>query len=206
MKNYFLAIILLVLIFSACSLENQNTQENKFVTKVRTQSLKNRKQKLAKFGDKNLAKLAQDKEIWILISKSEYLLAIMHQKDTLKVYPAVFGFNPKDDKRREGDGCTPEGEFNVISAYQHQKWSKFIWYNYPTEDSWRKHKQAKRRGNIGKEATVGSELGIHGVPKGRDSMIDELKNWTLGCTSVKNADINEFYPFVKENTRIRIVK
>lgn len=209
MKISFLYLLLLSITFVACSVEGENShisQQHNLVRNDSTKLFKQRAKRLEKFKNRNLAELTQNKEVWILISKSEYTLAIMHQEDTLKLYPAVFGFNPKDDKRREGDGCTPEGEFKVISAYKHRKWNKFIFYNYPTSDSWQKHKQAKREGKIDKNATVGSELGIHGVPKGYDYMIDTCKNWTLGCTSVKNKDINEFYPYIKENTKIKIVK
>ena len=142
--------------------------------------------------------------ISVHIDKSEYTLSILASGDTIKQYPVVFGGNPVDDKRREGDGCTPEGEFGIITKYPHKSWSKFIWVNYPTEDSWRKHNQAKREGDIPASATIGGEIGIHGVPRGMDELIDQKVNWTLGCISLKNKDVNEIYPYFSESTRIII--
>jgi murein L,D-transpeptidase YafK len=145
-------------------------------------------------------------EISILIDKSDYQLHVYTADTLVKTYPVVLGGNPIDDKLREGDQCTPEGTFNIVSKYPHGSWSKFIWIHYPTADSWRKHKKAKADGIIPQNATIGGEIGIHGVPKGADVMIKTRVNWTLGCISLTNADVNEIYPFIDKKTEITIRK
>ena len=105
-----------------------------------------------------------------------------------------------------GDRCTPEGLFYMVSKYPHESWSKFIWINYPNEDSWEKHNQAKHEGIIPENAKIGGEIGIHGVPKGMSRLIDLRLNWTLGCISMKNNDVNEIYPYLSETTEIVIRK
>jgi murein L,D-transpeptidase YafK len=142
----------------------------------------------------------------IVISKSEYQLAVYSDTILIKNYPVVFGPNPEDDKLRRGDGCTPEGVFKVKSKYAHKKWSKFIWIDYPNEDSWRKHKLAKEQKLIPAKADIGGNIGIHGVPKGGDYAIDYRQNWTLGCISLKNKDVDEIYPFIHSNIEIEIKK
>jgi len=124
----------------------------------------------------------------------------------LKQYPIVLGGNPVDDKLRQGDQCTPEGEFLVRAKYPHRSWDKFIWIDYPNENSWIKHKQAKQEGTIKEYEKIGGEIGIHGVPNGTDEIIDLGMNWTLGCISLKNRDINDFYPFIKKGTPVIIQK
>lgn len=124
--------------------------------------------------------------------------------EVLKSYPVVFGSNPVDDKRMQGDRCTPEGNFSVRDLYPHKKWNKFIWLDYPTEDSWRKHKAAKQSGDIPASAAIGGEIGIHGVEKGYDYAIDHKMNWTLGCISMKNAHLDEIFPLIKKGTRVEI--
>lgn len=124
----------------------------------------------------------------------------------LKSYPVVFGFNPVDDKLRQGDGCTPEGVFKIRAKYPNKDWSKFIWIDYPNKDSWKKFQQAKDAGIIPKDASIGGDVGIHGVPKGADYAIDEKQNWTLGCISLKNKDIDEIYNFVTNDMLIEIKK
>lgn len=144
--------------------------------------------------------------ISIWIDKSDYVLAVKAGRTVVKEYPVVFGGNPLDDKLRQGDSCTPEGDFRIVSKYPHRSWSKFIWINYPTNDSWRRHNRAKREGLIPEEAGIGGEIGIHGVPKGMDFLIDRKSNWTLGCISLKNSDVNEIYPYFSDSTLIRISK
>lgn len=142
--------------------------------------------------------------IEIHIDKSDYELSIFSQGKVLKKYPVVLGTNPVDDKRCEGDRCTPEGKFGVRDKYAHKKWNKFIWIDYPTAESWTKHNATKRAGKISADATIGGEVGIHGVPDSCDFWIDEKNNWTWGCISLKNADLDDFYPFVTSKTSIFI--
>jgi len=142
--------------------------------------------------------------ISILIEKSEYKLTILYNDEKIKSYPVVFGSNPINDKLQQGDSCTPEGFFMVRAHYPHKSWSKFIWIDYPTKDSWKKHNTAKSSGLITENASIGGEIGIHGVPEGYDNMIDEKYNWTLGCISLTNSDVNEIYSIIKVGTKIEI--
>jgi murein L,D-transpeptidase YafK len=157
------------------------------------------------FASKPLAGIDKS-QVSILIDKSDFTLTLLLKGEPLKTYPMVLGFNPSDDKRREGDGCTPEGHFSIRKQYPHAKWNFFIWVDYPTDESWVKHKQAKEEGKIPIDATIGGEIGIHGVPDGNDALIDTKMNWTLGCISLKNADIAEIYNCVQEGTPIEIRK
>lgn len=147
-----------------------------------------------------------ENNISVRIDKSDYTLSILADTILLKEYPVVLGGNPTDDKLMEGDQCTPEGIFYMVSKYPHKNWTKFIWINYPTDGSWKKHNQAKKDGTIPSDAKIGGEIGIHGVPGGMDQYIDLQYNWTLGCISLKNKDVNEIYPYIKADTKIEIRK
>jgi murein L,D-transpeptidase YafK len=140
----------------------------------------------------------------VLIEKSEYRLTLVHQNKKIKSYPAVFGFNPTDDKRIQGDGCTPEGIFRIRTKYPHREWSKFIWIDYPTADSRRKFQASMNRGEIPPDSRIGGDIGIHGVPKGADAVIARKQNWTLGCISLTRRDIDEIYPYITKDSRIEI--
>lgn len=144
-------------------------------------------------------------ELKILIDKSAYTLSVYHKQENLITYPCVFGFNSVDDKHQEGDGCTPEGTFGIRSKYAHSSWSYFIWIDYPNKESWRRFNERKAKGEIGKDARIGGEIGIHGVPEGMDDMIDERTNWTLGCISLKTAHITDLYKSIGDGTKIEIV-
>lgn len=141
----------------------------------------------------------------IRIDKSAYTLAVLHKDTVLITYPCVFGFNAVDDKAREGDGSTPEGKFGVRSMYPHKSWKYFIWIDYPNAESWARFKRRKANGELDPSATIGGEVGIHGVPEGADGMIDSRTNWTLGCISLKNAHIEDLYKSITQAVQIEIV-
>ena len=141
----------------------------------------------------------------ILVEKSDYKLTLYYQNQPIKSYPIVLGGNPIGDKMREGDYKTPEGIFKIRDLYPHPSWSKFIWLDYPNRESWRKHLEAKRLGKIKPSDTVGSEIGIHGVPQNTDYLIDERSNWTWGCVSLKNKDVDEIYDVVRVGTTVEII-
>lgn len=141
----------------------------------------------------------------IYVDKSDYQLTLLYQNSPIKSYPIVLGGNPVGDKLREGDYKTPEGIFQIRDLYPHASWSKFIWIDYPNQESWRKHLAAKKTGKIKPSDTIGGEIGIHGVPKNRDSLIDRQSNWTWGCISLKNKDVDEIYSVVQTGTTIEIV-
>jgi len=144
-------------------------------------------------------------ELIVKIDKSDYTLSVFHKTKHLVTYPCVFGFNAIDDKHQEGDGCTPEGTFRIRSKYPHGSWSYFIWIDYPNKESWRRFNSRLADGTIEKGATVGGEIGIHGVPSGMDDMIADKTNWTLGCISLTNADITDLYKSIGDGTTIKIV-
>jgi lipoprotein-anchoring transpeptidase ErfK/SrfK len=144
-------------------------------------------------------------KISLLVEKSQYRLTLYYARKPIKSYPVVFGPDPVSDKRREGDGATPEGVFRIRNLYPHQSWSKFMWVNYPTQDSWRKFEAAKAAGQIPADATIGGEIGIHGVPNNENSRIERRLNWTAGCVSLTNPDIDELYSVSSKEMTVEII-
>ncbi|MEM1392815.1 MAG: L,D-transpeptidase [Cyanobacteria bacterium P01_D01_bin.116] len=140
----------------------------------------------------------------VLIEKSKYRITLYYNQKPIKSYPVVFGSSPQGDKQREGDRRTPEGIFRIKDLYPHPSWSKFIWLDYPNAASWRKHFQAKSQGKISWFDSIGGEVGIHGVTRGSDKIIDTKQNWTWGCPSLKNQDVDELYKVVKVGTLIEV--
>jgi len=162
------------------------------------------------FPDRPLAELLDELSpeggiISLHIDKSDRKLQVLSDSVVIKIYPVVLGGNPVGDKRMEGDQKTPEGRFQIRSLYPHARWSKFLWIDYPTAESEQKFEQAKASGEIPSDATIGGEIGIHGVPEGMDHWIDAGENWTLGCISLKNVHIDEIYDEVRKGTVVIIV-
>ena len=144
--------------------------------------------------------------ISIVIDKSDYELSVYDAKGWYATYPVVFGADPMQDKKMEGDRYTPEGEFKILSKRPHDKWSRFLMLDYPTQESLVKFNQRKQRGEIPRSATPGGGVGIHGVWPHEDFVIDRYKNWTLGCISLKNSDVQELYNYIPLGTPVTIKK
>jgi murein L,D-transpeptidase YafK len=144
--------------------------------------------------------------ISIMIDKSDYELSIYDEKGWYATYPVVFGNNSLDDKKMEGDKNTPEGTFHITNKKVHEKWHRFMGIDYPTKESWEKFKVRKQKGEIPAKASIGGSIGIHGVWPHEDFVIDKFKNWTLGCISMKNDDVQEIYGFTPSGTKVVIRK
>jgi murein L,D-transpeptidase YafK len=142
----------------------------------------------------------------IVIDKSDYELHVYDAKGWYATYPVVFGNNPLLDKKMEGDRCTPEGSFKITSKKPHNKWSRFMLLDYPNGESLAKFRERKQRGEIPKNASPGGGVGIHGTYPHEDFIIDRYKNWTLGCISLKNSDVQEIYSFIPVGTTVTIKK
>ena len=106
----------------------------------------------------------------------------------------------------EADRNTPEGEFHINAKRMHNKWHKFISIDYPNEESWKKFKERKNRGEIPSSARIGGGIGIHGTWPHEDYQIDRFNNWTLGCISLKNEDIDHLYAYLKIGSKLIIRK
>lgn len=130
------------------------------------------------------------------VNKSERLFRVFAQDRLLKTYPCVLGEKPEGDKFHQGDRKTPEGTFGFRGKRVHAQWHKFIWVDYPNAESWRRYKERKAQGLIPLGKEIGGEIGIHGVPDGMDHWIDAGADWTWGCIALRNADVDEIYPYI----------
>lgn len=140
----------------------------------------------------------------VYVDKTNYLVALIYKRQRIRQYRAVFGPDRLKDKLREGDRCTPEGWFKILSVRDNANWGKFIHINYPNEESVKKHNDAKDQGIIPKNATIGHSVGFHGTYPTGAGMVEMGLGWTDGCVSLTTKDIMDFYKFVKPGVRVYI--
>lgn len=142
--------------------------------------------------------------ISILIDKSDHVLVLYQNQQAIKKYKVVFGSDDLADKMMEGDRKTPEGQFKIINKRIHPKWHRFLHIDYPNEASREKFNERKKQGIIPINAKIGGSIGIHGTWPNEDFAIDNTQNWTLGCISMKNKDVEELYQLVPVGTTVII--
>lgn len=144
--------------------------------------------------------------IYIIVDKSDYELHVFDDEGWYATYPVVFGNQSLKDKMMEGDRNTPEGSFKITSKRPHDKWNKIMLLDYPTKESWDKFKKRKAQGLIPKSAKIGGGIGIHGTWPNDQFMVDDYRNWTQGCISLRNNDMDELYGYIQPGTRVIVRK
>ncbi|MCP4153659.1 MAG: DUF1287 domain-containing protein [bacterium] len=151
------------------------------------------------------AKLVSD--VWIKILKGERKLMMMKDQKVLQVFPVGLGGNPKDDKIKLGDQCTPEGRFYICQTIIKPKRAEVygpvsIRISYPNiEDARRglKNKLITKAQYLAivkgihkgimppQNTTLGGSIKIHGGTGGASC------DWTLGCIALSNANMKTLF-------------
>jgi murein L,D-transpeptidase YafK len=209
MRNWLVlyAFLVLALVFTGCRGKQQVVTKPP-VPEIETQAQltpeqQEVKQLLEKNGCRSSSKYGPKPTV-LLVKKLDRRLTVYRGTTPLKTYPVVLGGNPRPDKLCQGDMCTPEGVYHVVCKYNHPRWDKFILLDYPNSQNWLKFTRAKIKGQLPEAARIGGDIGIHGTA-------DPLRNlnredWTLGCVSLLNRDIEEIYPMVNDDTLVVIKK
>ncbi len=124
----------------------------------------------------------------IVVDKGDRKMYLMHHKRTLKSYDVELGFNPMGDKVRQGDGRTPEGEYFIDRRNNASIFHLSLGINYPNAHD---RAQARARG-----VSPGGDIFIHGARR-KTSPIGP--DWTAGCISVENHEIEQIWLMVPRN-------
>ena len=154
------------------------------------------------FSGKNVS----GRSYYIIIDKSDYELYVYDDEGWYATYPVVFGNSDAGDKLMQGDRKTPEGTFTIVSKKVHDKWDRFMMLDYPTAESHNKFDNRKAAGIIPQNAKIGGGIGIHGTWPHEDYQIDRYRNWTEGCISLRNTDVEELYNMIPTGTKVTIRK
>ena len=144
--------------------------------------------------------------ILLVVVKSRYTLDVFYKRKKIRSYKAVFGPKPMENKKMAGDRCTPEGWFMIKTKNPNSKYNKFLLLDYPNDSSIVHFNEMKANGSLPKTARIGGDVGIHGVWKGGDDMIEMGVCWTDGCVALKNKDVDELYTYIGPGTRVCIRK
>lgn len=140
----------------------------------------------------------------IYVDKSRYLVLLFYKRQMIRKYRAVFGPNPKQNKKMQGDRNTPEGWYTITRLNPRSKYHKYMELSYPTPANRKRFERLKSRGVIPRNARIGGNVGIHGIWEGGDDMIELGVGWTDGCIAIKNKDMDELYKLTGLGTRVII--
>ncbi len=141
---------------------------------------------------------------WIRVQKLDRRLTVYDDTTPIRSYPIVLGGDPYGAKLHEGDNRTPEGEYHILAKYPHRAWSRFMLLDYPTPLNVHLYDWSREFGLLPTNPGVGGQVGIHGTVD--DAVNRRGDNWTRGCISLLNKDIEDLYSLVDVGTRVVIEK
>lgn len=153
-------------------------------------------------------RLAQPK---IVVSKSKRRLMLYANGKLVRVYRVGLGADPVNDKIKEGDRRTPEGEFYIFTKNEQSAYYLSLGLSYPNvEDAERglrdglinrqQYQQIvnaiRKKETPPQKTALGGEIYIHGNGSQRD--------WTWGCVALDDKDIRELFDVVRIKTPVII--
>ena len=139
----------------------------------------------------------------VRVYKAKRQVQVLQKGTVIKTYAMRLGFAPIGHKTTEGDGKTPEGSYILDWRNPNSQFYKSLHISYPNAND---TAQAKARG-----VSAGGDVMIHGssnLPQGKpqQAMYDYLprEDWTHGCVSVSNQDMDELWAHVQNGTKLVI--
>ncbi len=131
----------------------------------------------------------------VVVMKTDRKMYLLHGNEILKTFDVELGFAPQGHKEIEGDGRTPEGSYFIDRHNPNSNYHLSIGISYPNANDIAK---AKKMGK-----SPGGNIFIHGGPNlVRDKNKDD---WTAGCISVTNKEVEKIYAMVRDGTQIDIL-
>jgi murein L,D-transpeptidase YafK len=129
----------------------------------------------------------------VQVHKTDRKMYLLHNDKVLKSYDIALGFAPEGHKQFEGDGKTPEGLYYISHKNPNSNYHLSLRISYPNE--------ADIAFAEAEEKAPGGDIFIHGGPNSRVSRRD----WTLGCVSVTDREMEVIYSMVDPGTPIYIL-
>lgn len=136
----------------------------------------------------------------IVVSKADRILALYKDGRKVLSYPIRLGYNGIREKRYQGDGATPEGQYRITRkrGEGQTQFYRALVLDYPNADDQRRFKLARKAGRIPPERNIGGQIEIHGVE-------NELMGQTLGCVMLDNPQMAKLFALVETGTPVSIV-
>lgn len=142
----------------------------------------------------------------VVVRKACRTLDVYRYGERVRSFHAVFGLNSLGQKVYEGDLRTPIGLYTIIDKRPHPRWRQFLLLDYPNIQDLHRYWLAMEAGDVPRAgdryAGVGGAVGIHGTDK--PSLNERNVDWTFGCISIANRDIEDLAGLVPVGTLVLI--
>ena len=129
----------------------------------------------------------------IVVFKDTRTMHLLHGNVALKSYTVDLGYAPDGHKQFEGDGRTPEGRYFINRRNPNSAFHLSLGISYPNNAD-RQYAHARGR-------SPGGDIFIHGGSRRQDQ---KGRDWTAGCISVSDEEIEVIYSMVRNGTPVDI--
>lgn len=136
----------------------------------------------------------------LLVDKKARRADLIRSGKVVASFPVDLGWNPLDDKERQGDGATPEGEYKVVKKKQGSQTRYFLalLLDYPNRRDREMFRIAKEMGEVASNATPGGLIEVHGFG-------GQEKDWTDGCVALEDGDMDRLFKVAYVGMPVTIV-
>ena len=133
----------------------------------------------------------------IVVVKSAHTMTLFAKGAPIHIYQVALG-RSTGRKLQQGDHRTPEGHYFIDSRNPHSGFHLALHISYPNADD--------RARAAAAHAPTGGDVMLHGLPPQYAFLgyLHRETDWTDGCIAVTNAEIEEIYRIVPNNTPIEI--
>lgn len=132
----------------------------------------------------------------ILVDKSDRKMWLISGNTAIKTYDIGLGNEPIGHKMFEGDGRTPEGNYIIDRRNPNSEYHLSIGVSYPNPQD------VARAASVGRSA--GSDIFIHGRGPEGNAKVAGNWDWTAGCITVSDDEVEDVYAMVRDGTPIQI--
>lgn len=132
----------------------------------------------------------------ILVDKGDRKMWLLSGNTALKEYDIGLGNQPVGDKMFEGDGKTPEGAYFIDRRNPNSEYHLSIGVSYPDP------RDVAEAAAFGRSA--GSDIFIHGRGPEGNAKVGSNWDWTAGCITISDDEIEDVYAMVQDGTPILI--
>jgi murein L,D-transpeptidase YafK len=157
-------------------------------------------------ADEDRIDWAADEPYFIVVRTFCRTLDVYRHGERIRSFPAVFGLGGTKNKLHEGDHRTPTGLYSIVAMRRHPRWQRFMLLDYPNLHDVQRYEVAMQSGDIPmlgeRLAGVGGAVGIHGTDK--PDLNRKGVDWTFGCISLANDDVEDLATLVPVGTPVLI--
>lgn len=132
----------------------------------------------------------------VVVNKSDRKMYLLHGTTVLKSYEVGLGNVPVGHKQFEGDGKTPEGLYFVDRFNPRSRYHLSVGVSYPNE---RDRAFAEQFGR-----DPGGDIMIHGRGPEGNQLVRQKRDWTAGCITVSDEEIEDIYAMLQPGVPIMI--